>query len=35
VRDSSQVDYQNVVNVLDIISQLNITKLGIATETID
>lgn len=35
VRGSSQVDYQNVVNVLDIISQLNITKLGIATETID
>ena len=32
VEGSEEVDYQNVINVLDIIQQLDITKLGLATE---
>jgi len=32
VEASEEVDYQNVINVLDIIQQLDITKLGLATE---
>ena len=32
VDGSEEVDYQNVINVLDIIQQLEITKLGLATE---
>ena len=31
VEASDEVDYQNVINVLDIIQQLEITKLGLAT----
>ena len=32
VEGSEEVDYQNVISVLDIIQQLEITKLGLATE---
>jgi biopolymer transport protein ExbD len=32
VEGSEEVDYQNVINVLDIIQQLDIVKLGLATE---
>lgn len=32
VEGSEEVDYQNVINVLDIIQQLEIAKLGLATE---
>ena len=32
VEGSEEVDYQNVINVLDIIQQLDIAKLGLATE---
>jgi biopolymer transport protein ExbD len=32
VDGSEEVDYQNVINVLDIIQQLDIAKLGLATE---
>ena|ERR1017187_4056134 len=32
VEGSDEVDYQNVINVLDIIQQLDIAKLGLATE---
>jgi biopolymer transport protein ExbD len=27
------VDYQNMINVLDVLQQLDITKVGLATET--
>jgi biopolymer transport protein ExbD len=33
VRGASEVDYQNVISVLDVIQQLEITKVGLATET--
>ena len=32
VEGSEEVDYQNMVNVLDVLQQLNITKVGLATE---
>lgn len=32
VKGSDAVDYQNMVNVLDILRQLDITKMGLATE---
>lgn len=32
VEGSEEVDYQKVINVLDIIQQLDIAKLGLATE---
>jgi biopolymer transport protein ExbD len=32
VKGADDVDYQNMVNVLDILQQLNITKVGLATE---
>ena len=33
VRGSRDADYQHVVGVLDLIQQLNITRVGLATET--
>jgi len=33
VRGADEVDYQNMVNVLDVLQQLDITKVGLATET--
>ncbi|HEX4644533.1 MAG TPA: biopolymer transporter ExbD [Verrucomicrobiae bacterium] len=32
VRGDSKVQYQNVINVLDILQQANVTKVGLATE---
>lgn len=32
VAGSDEVDYQNMVNVLDVLHQLNITKIGLATQ---
>jgi len=32
VKAADEVDYQHMVNVLDILQQLNITKVGLATE---
>ncbi len=34
VRGASNVDYQYVVNVLDLLQQLDITKVGLATATV-
>jgi biopolymer transport protein ExbD len=34
VKGSDQVDYQFMVNVLDILRQLDITKVGLATDTL-
>jgi biopolymer transport protein ExbD len=34
VRGSADVDYQRVVSVLDILQQADITKVGLATETV-
>lgn len=34
VKGASEVDYQNMVTVLDILQQLEITKVGLATESI-
>ena len=33
VRGAAEVDYQHVIGVLDIIQQVGITKVGLATET--
>ncbi len=33
VRGSAEVDYQRVVGVLDVLQQVDITKVGLATET--
>jgi biopolymer transport protein ExbD len=33
VKGADEVDYQNMINVLDILQQLDITKVGLATET--
>jgi biopolymer transport protein ExbD len=33
VQGADDVDYQNMVNVLDVLQQLDITKVGLATET--
>ena len=33
VNGSDAVDYQNMINVLDVLQQLDITKIGLATET--
>jgi biopolymer transport protein ExbD len=33
VRGASEVDYQRVISVLDILQQAEITKVGLATET--
>jgi biopolymer transport protein ExbD len=32
VEGSRAVDYQNMVDVLDVLQQLDITKIGLATE---
>jgi biopolymer transport protein ExbD len=32
VKGADEVDYQNMVNVLDLLRQLDITKVGLATE---
>jgi biopolymer transport protein ExbD len=32
VKGADEVDYQSMVNVLDVLQQLNITKVGLATE---
>jgi biopolymer transport protein ExbD len=32
VKGADDVDYQSIVNVLDVLQQLNITKVGLATE---
>jgi biopolymer transport protein ExbD len=32
VKGADDVDYQNVVNVLDVLQQLNITKVGLVTQ---
>jgi biopolymer transport protein ExbD len=32
VKGADDVDYQNMVNVLDVLQQLDITKVGLATE---
>ena len=34
VRGSADVDYQRVISVLDILQQADITKVGLATETV-
>lgn len=34
VRGAADTDYQYVINVLDIVQQVGITKVGLATETI-
>ena len=33
VRGAADVDYQNIINVLDLLRQLDITKVGLATDT--
>ncbi|HTY89314.1 MAG TPA: biopolymer transporter ExbD [Candidatus Acidoferrum sp.] len=33
VKGADEVDYQNMINVLDVLQQLDITKVGLATET--
>ncbi|HEU6447304.1 MAG TPA: biopolymer transporter ExbD [Verrucomicrobiae bacterium] len=33
VKGDDNVDYQNMINVLDILQQLDITKVGLATES--
>ena len=35
VRGSANVDYQHVISVLDILQQLDITKVGLATEAVN
>jgi biopolymer transport protein ExbD len=32
IEGSEEVDYQNMINVLDVLHQLDITKIGLATE---
>jgi biopolymer transport protein ExbD len=32
VKGADNVDYQNIINVLDVLQQLDITKVGLATE---
>jgi biopolymer transport protein ExbD len=33
VKGADEVDYQNMINVLDVLQQLDVTKVGLATET--
>ena len=35
VKGADNMPYQNIVNVLDLLRQLDITKVGLATEAID
>ncbi len=32
VKGADDVDYQNMINVLDVLQRLDITKVGLATE---
>lgn len=32
IKGADSVDYQNMINVLDVLQQLNITKVGLATQ---
>jgi biopolymer transport protein ExbD len=32
VKGAENVDYQNMINVLDVLQQLDITRVGLATE---
>lgn len=32
VKGADEVDYQNMINVLDVLQQLDITKMGLATD---
>ena len=32
VKGADEVDYQNMITVLDVLQQLDITKVGLATE---
>ena len=32
VKGADEVDYQNMISVLDVLQQLDITKVGLATE---
>jgi biopolymer transport protein ExbD len=34
VRGAAEVDYSRVINVLDVLQQVDITKVGLATETV-
>ena len=34
VHGADEVDYQNMINVLDVLQQLDITKVGLATESV-
>ena len=34
VKGADDVDYQNMINVLDVLRQLDITKVGLATEEV-
>ncbi|MGD0615640.1 MAG: biopolymer transporter ExbD [Verrucomicrobiota bacterium] len=34
VRGASEVDYQHVIGVLDVLQQVDISKVGLATETV-
>ena len=34
VRGSAEVDYQRVIGILDVLQQADITKVGLATETV-
>jgi biopolymer transport protein ExbD len=34
VKGADNVDYQNMINVLDVLQQLDITKVGLATEAV-
>ena len=34
VRGAAEVDYQHVIGVLDVLQQVDITKVGLATETV-
>jgi len=35
VKGNADVDYQNIVNVLDLLRQTDITKVGLATEVVN
>jgi len=35
VKGDADVDYQNIVNVLDLLRQTDITKVGLATEVVN
>ena len=35
VKSADNIAYQNIVNVLDVLRQLEITKVGVATQGVD